>query len=244
MFSRPRRWRLSKGEAILAVLLIAQLVMTFVAIPLSVSHRAGRVLLDAGHVTFAALCALALTERRGVQAALLTALVVLSAGPALLGSGGLGLDLPKDVAHQVIAVTAFGFNLMITLLVARRSFGPGQVTAYRIQGAVLVYFNVAALFAIAYDLLETHLAGSIRPSLGGVLPIAPAARTAELSYFSLATITTTGYGDLAPAHPAARSLAMLEAAFGQIFPAIFVARLVALHLVHSGGAGDGRTPPD
>ena len=49
-----------------------------------------------------------------------------------------------------------------------------------------------------------------------------------MSYFSLATITTTGYGDLAPVHPLARSLANLEAAFGMLFPATFLARLVAL----------------
>lgn len=60
----------------------------------------------------------------------------------------------------------------------------------------------------------------------------PGVRTAELSYFSLTTITTTGYGDLAPVHQLARSMANMEAVFGQIFPATFVARLVALHLAH------------
>lgn len=52
------------------------------------------------------------------------------------------------------------------------------------------------------------------------------------SPFSLATITTTGYGDLAPVHQLARSLANMEAVFGQIFPVTFVARLVALHLAY------------
>jgi hypothetical protein len=100
---------------------------------------------------------------------------------------------------------------------------------------VVVYLNVAALFAIAYGLLEAHAPGAIRPTSGGFITTESGARTAELSYFSLATITTTGYGDLAPVHQLARSLANMEAVFGQIFPATFVARLVALHLAHSEG---------
>ena len=39
------------------------------------------------------------------------------------------------------------------------------------------------------------------------------------------------YGDLTPVHPLARSLANLEAGFGMLFPATFIARLVALRSV-------------
>jgi len=89
--------------------------------------------------------------------------------------------------------------------------------------------------------LEAHVPGAITPTAGGALPTAPGARTAALSYFSLATITTTGYGDLAPMHPFARSLANLESIFGQLFPATVLARLVALHLTQGNEAA--RTPP-
>jgi len=54
-------------------------------------------------------------------------------------------------------------------------------------------------------------------------------RTNELVYFSLTTLTSTGYGDILPVHPLARSLANLEAVCGQLFLAIFLARLVSLH---------------
>jgi hypothetical protein len=148
---------------------------------------------------------------------------------------GAGLGLGAELPHETIAVVAFAFNLLVSVLVALRAFGPGDVTAHRVQGAVLVYLNVAALFAIAYGLLETHAPGAIRPTSGGFIATAPGVQTAELSYFSLATITTTGYGDLAPVHQLARSLANMEAVFGQLFPATFVARLVALHLAHGEG---------
>jgi len=56
-------------------------------------------------------------------------------------------------------------------------------------------------------------------------------------YFSLVTLTTTGYGDVVPLHPFARSLATLEAVIGQLFPATLLARLVTLEL-------QGRRPSD
>ncbi len=65
---------------------------------------------------------------------------------------------------------------------------------------------------------------------------------AELTYFSLATITTAGYGDFAPVHPLARSLANLESIIGQLFPATLLARLVALHLSHQSYADPERRP--
>jgi hypothetical protein len=51
-----------------------------------------------------------------------------------------------------------------------------------------------------------------------------------LIYFSFATLTTVGYGDILPAHPLARSLGSLEAIVGLLYPATLLARLVTLEL--------------
>ena len=51
-------------------------------------------------------------------------------------------------------------------------------------------------------------------------------------YFSLTTLTTTGYGDIVPVDPLARSMANLESIIGQFYLAITVARLVTLELEH------------
>jgi hypothetical protein len=53
---------------------------------------------------------------------------------------------------------------------------------------------------------------------------------APILYFSLTTLTTTGYGDIVPLDPFARSLANLESVIGQFYLAITVARLVTLEL--------------
>ena len=53
---------------------------------------------------------------------------------------------------------------------------------------------------------------------------------ADVTYFSLTTITSVGYGDITPAQPIARGLCNLESTCGQLYPAILLARLVSLHL--------------
>jgi hypothetical protein len=52
---------------------------------------------------------------------------------------------------------------------------------------------------------------------------------ATLLYFSFTTLTTLGYGDIVPVSPSARLLTSFEAVAGQLYVAIFIARLVSLH---------------
>lgn len=49
-------------------------------------------------------------------------------------------------------------------------------------------------------------------------------------YFSPVTQTSTGFGDIIPVAPLARTLATLQAVTGQIFVAVLLARLVALRI--------------
>jgi hypothetical protein len=170
-----------------------------------------------------------LTERRVARVALLIVLGVPGGAHAIFHDFGL----TRGTLHQVVSLTTFVLTTLVTGLVIYRLFGPGQVTVHRVQGAIFVYLNVAVLFAVAFDVVETFCPGAVRSIAGGLITTVPAQRLAELSYFSMTTITATGYGDLVPLHPFARSLANLEAAFGVLFPATFVARLVALHLAHS-----------
>jgi voltage-gated potassium channel Kch len=53
-----------------------------------------------------------------------------------------------------------------------------------------------------------------------------------MPYFSLTTLTTTGYGDIVPIDPFARSLANMESVIGRFYLAITVARLVTFEMEH------------
>jgi len=103
-----------------------------------------------------------------------------------------------------------------------------EVTADTIAGAACVYMLLGLLWATAYLLLEHLHPGSF------VIP--PAWRLTgneigpALTYFSYVTLTTVGYGDVTPAGPAAGGLAVVEAAVGQLFLAVTIARLVGLHI--------------
>jgi len=57
-----------------------------------------------------------------------------------------------------------------------------------------------------------------------------AALASELFYLSFTTLTSTGYGDIVPIHPLARSFCNIEAVIGQLCPATLLARLVTLQL--------------
>jgi Ion channel len=124
------------------------------------------------------------------------------------------IDFYLDSAAWLIAGVA------LSVVVARAVFGPGRVTYHRVVGAVLLYLAMGLVFVALYGFVALSLA-----TLKGDFAIA-----GNLIYFSFVTLTTTGYGDIAPLHPYARSLANIEAIIGQIYPATLLARLVTLEL--------------
>jgi hypothetical protein len=130
-------------------------------------------------------------------------------------------DLYLDSTAWLIADLALGF------VVARAVFRPGRVTYHRVAGAVLLYLIIGQTFVAlyAFTALAAPNAFTNLPTLQGDF-----AMGGNLIYFSFVTLTTTGYGDIAPLHPYARSLANVEAIIGQIYPATLLARLVTLEL--------------
>lgn len=115
----------------------------------------------------------------------------------------------------------------LTWVVAHAVYAPGRITSHRLQGAVVLYLSLATIFASAYGLIWELSPGAFANLLartGGPEEVA------SMLYFSLTTLTTTGYGDIVAVDPFARNLANLEAVVGQFYLAITVARLVTLEL--------------
>ena len=52
---------------------------------------------------------------------------------------------------------------------------------------------------------------------------------ADMTYFSLVTLATVGYGDILPATSTARMLAMIQAVTGQFYIAVVVAIFVGMY---------------
>ena len=230
--SRPARaWHAVTWRSLL-LLLLAQAVTLFVALPLSSFRVSGLVLADVCRLAFAGVCIRVFTRNRWVRALLVAGLVGIVGIPALAGHPGGYHALVRQ--HEWLTWAVAVFNATVTVLVGRYVFGPGRVGADRVLGAILIYLNLAALFANVYELMVLLQPGAIS-GLSALSAVGmPDKRAAELTYFSLSTITSTGWGDLTPLHPLARGLANFEAVIGQLFPATLVARLIGLHLAQGG----------
>jgi voltage-gated potassium channel Kch len=126
--------------------------------------------------------------------------------------------------HALLTTTSF---IIFAILILFRVFRSGPVNIHRIQGAVIVYLFLGLIWAAFYQLVMLKIpnAFSLKPQAENLLAIQH-----ELVYFSFSTLTTVGYGDITAINPIARSLAVAEALIGQLFPAILIARLVAMEL--------------
>ena len=107
-------------------------------------------------------------------------------------------------------------------VVAHAVYAPGRITLQRLQGAVVVYLNLAVIFAAAYSLIWELIPDAFANI---AVPTVDQKEVGIMLYFSLTTLTTTGYGDIVPVDPFARSLANLESVVGPFFLAITVADL-------------------
>jgi hypothetical protein len=131
------------------------------------------------------------------------------------------LDVYLDAGAWMIS------GLTLAIVVARAVFAPGRVTLHRIVGAVLLYLDVGHIFTAMF----CFVALMVPNAFSGLGPLQDNfAIASNLIYFSFMTLTSVGYGDIAPVHPFARSLANVEAIIGQLYPATLLARLVTLEL--------------
>src|SRR5207237_1042310 len=104
---------------------------------------------------------------------------------------------------------------------------PCSITSPPLKGPAYISLILGTIFAAAFSLIW-----DLSPTAFANLPAATQepGELATMLYFSLTTLTTTGYGDIVPVDPFARSLANLESVVGQFYLAITVARLVTLEL--------------
>ena len=103
-----------------------------------------------------------------------------------------------------------------------------RVTFDTIASALATYLLFGLVWALFYVFFEHVDPDAFKGQIGLGAPGEKSELKAML-YYSFTTLTTLGYGDIIPVNPFVRSLAVLEAAFGQIYMAILVARLVGIY---------------
>ena len=138
------------------------------------------------------------------------------------------------IAFALTVVTALGASadfagigslilVALLLLAAAEMLGAvlqeHEVNFRTILGAISVYVILGILFTWLYVGVDRLQAGQF---------FGQPVKTGDFIFFSITTLTTTGYGDLVPAAQPGRMLSGLEMLVGQIFLVTLIAGLVSL----------------
>lgn len=135
-----------------------------------------------------------------------------------------------SVLAQVSAIATMLFLLLTSLAVLVHVIMAQRVDADLIYGSIAVYLLVGIIVALGFLFLHNMDPGSVLKSLDQQVPFGQGSNNyAELLYFSFIALTSVGFGDLVPLSAAARSLAMFEGLFGQLYMAILIAKVVGIY---------------
>jgi hypothetical protein len=214
------RW----SDPLLTALTALLFVMLFVIAPLQAS---GIFLFQAFEFFFAIILIAGVFVMSGSRIAVVAMIVALIM--ATIG-GILRLKSPSILDLNLFAGAWLITGIVLACVVAPAVFGPGRVTYHHIMGAILLYLTVAVIFVALF----TFVGSAVPKAFSGLAVQDSPALASNLIYFSFTTLTTTGYGDIFPVHPIARSLCNLEGIFGQLYPATLLARLVTLEIAGRG----------
>jgi len=178
-----------------------------------------------------------------VEAALLT-LVLVSAGLAVGGRRktffiAMLLLLPTIISKwthhlyphlispTVPHILCMIFTVFVTANILRFILRAPRVNAEVISAGISVYIMTALLWAFAFMLL-----GQLVPDAFSIHtdPKDPLEMTSyNAFYYSICTLSTTGFGDITPISKAARTLSFMEATTGVFYVAILISRLVSMY---------------
>jgi hypothetical protein len=103
-------------------------------------------------------------------------------------------------------------------------FREKDVAKETIYAAVVVYLLFGILWSFNYFILDYFYPNSFS------FPEHTPPNVYRYLYFSYVTLTTLGYGDVAPMTNKGGSLVILEAIIGQIYLVVIVAWLVGMHV--------------
>jgi hypothetical protein len=202
----------------LTAFLVSLVVMLFVIAPLSNLTDTGALLLSL-FFSITLLTGVAAVGKRRTLTLVAASLVAVALGFRWMAHVAPSPEILS--AGMFSAIACLG---LLTAVVFVQVFRAGPITLYRVQGAIAAYLLLGLIWGFAYELVLLQSPGSFQPAdLGGHKGLVGP----DLAYFSFVTLTTLGYGDITPVHPVAKSLAILEALVGQLYPAVLIGWLIS-----------------
>lgn len=219
-----RTWRLALGTESarnngLTALLIMEAFTLFIAAPLAALGFHFPLLLGSSICAPLLITIVLISRSPGARV-----LVTIAAGLAV-GSAVFRINHPSLVTFWLAHLAGMTALSAISLVIVQAVFAAGRITYHRLEGAIILYLNIALAFTSVYRLI-------LELDPAAFTPIASqqneAAAATSMLYFSFTTLTSTGFGEILPTNPFARSMANLEFVLGQLYLAIMLARLVTM----------------
>ncbi len=149
--------------------------------------------------------------RLSVAAAILG---IAGSAAALFGTGQFGNSAAGIVALLYVLMTPPA----IATGVVKQFREEGGVTIHSMFGVLCLYLLIGLIFAVAFAVIQDISSTDFFTTKDGGRD--------DFLYFSYATLTTVGYGDLIAATNLGRALAISEALLGQIYLVTVVALIV------------------
>jgi hypothetical protein len=174
-----------------------------------------------------------------VGRSILSFVVVLALAAPALAFRWMGLDA-GDGAFIDLALRFDAAVYVTTIaLLLRYVFDREVLTTDRLWGAAAAYLMIGILWGFLYAIIDRAAPPSF--SVRG----SPASmELSDLLYFSFSTLTSTGFGDIAPLSDAAKTASVVEVIIGQLFLAILIARLVGVYPAPASVTRTAQAPAD
>jgi voltage-gated potassium channel len=161
----------------------------------------------------------------------------------LIGHSAAGsTKLAATVAFHTLVATFLYFAIYVIL---RAIFRNQRIRLDHLCGALSGYMLSGLAWANLYLVVYLLSDDAFRISTDLVPQLANEMTRRHLfNYFSFITLTTVGFGDIAPVAPIACSLVWLEATFGQFFVAVIVGQLIGVKLAQTTNSPPTRVHAD
>jgi hypothetical protein len=144
--------------------------------------------------------------------------------------GGSELLLKNEGTEFLMMVLGFRIAYFVLIFMSIMHFvlNSDDVTGDKICGAISAYLLMGVIWSLVYTVFFHMDPNSF--SVPSEWQSTNTINSYWSLYFSFTTLTTLGYGDITPTTPLTQSYAVMQAALGQIFLGVIVARLIALHI--------------
>lgn len=210
-----------------AGLLVAQLFFIGVT-PFVRDTGAGNVFL---HVAvFGILVASAYVSSSSRNLLVISIVVLAASGVTWLGPSLIPTAIEEFLRVGIVGL-GFAFTATFILVTIARH---DRITTDTILGGINAYLLIGCAFTMFHAAVMVVESDAYRIGPVALREVFAGSHDsrgfATLLYFSFTTLTTLGFGDIVPVAPVARLLASFEAVVGQLYVAIFIARLVSLEV--------------